>query len=88
MGELLFSAEVLCLSVSAGSGQARSWATGVEVCERRGEQEFIRRLPLGPVKRGNAGIGGLRRGSGAEQGYYCGFPWCQTGPSAAEALRS
>lgn len=30
--------------------------------------EFIWRLPQGPVKRGNAGIGGLRKGSGAGQG--------------------
>jgi len=51
---------------SAGSGRECFWATGVEVCERGGE--FIWRLPQGPVKRGNARIGGLRKGSGAEQG--------------------
>lgn len=45
---------------SAGSGRVCSWAAGVEVCK----EEFIWRIPQGPVKRGNAGIGGLRRGSG------------------------
>lgn len=36
MVELLFSAEVVFVCDSAGSGRACSWATGVEVCERGG----------------------------------------------------
>lgn len=68
MGELLFSAEfVLCLSVTLqGVGERVPGLQAWKFAREGGE--FIWRLPQGPVKRGNAGIGGLRKGSGAGQG--------------------
>lgn len=57
----------LCLSVTLQGVGERVPGLQAWKCAREGG-EFIWKLPQGPVKRGNAGTGGLRKGSGAGQG--------------------